>query len=258
MTAGLLIDTTLCTGCGACSLACKEKNQLPRTARHPLEDRLSAATWTVVEERNGRYVRKLCLHCRDATCVSVCPVGAFEKTADGPVIYHEARCMGCRYCVLACPLSMPRFDWASTSPRIGRCDLCADRVRAGLETACASVCPTGATRFGNREGLIEEARARFRDSPGRYTGRIFGLEEIGGTAVLTISDLPPEALGFPAGLDAQPVPLATWKALRLAPGAALGAAALLAGTCWIVRRRMARAEKADGGDAGEHRDPAVP
>jgi Fe-S-cluster-containing dehydrogenase component len=139
---GILLDTTRCIGCGACSLACKERNKLPRTSPDPLSDTLSDKTFSVVNRRGSRYVRKMCMHCDVPTCASACPVGAFQKTAAGPVVYDQDKCMGCRYCMLACPFNVPRYEWSKALPRVRKCDMCADRLAQGLSTACASVCPT--------------------------------------------------------------------------------------------------------------------
>jgi formate dehydrogenase iron-sulfur subunit len=96
MKAGLLIDTTKCIGCGGCTLACKEANDLPKDDGQSL----SATTWTIVEKREGVHVRRMCMHCEDPACASVCPVAALRKTAEGAVTYDETKCIGCRYCMM--------------------------------------------------------------------------------------------------------------------------------------------------------------
>src|SRR5271169_4924384 len=197
---GLLFDTTLCAGCGACYLACKERNSLPPSSTGFRGDVLSDHTYTTVTPSSGRYVRHLCMHCVEPTCVASCPVSALVKTPAGPVVYREERCIGCHYCVQACPFSIPRYEWAKAFPRVRKCDLCADRLASGQKTACASVCPTGATRHGSREALLAEAHERIRQSPGRYRDHVYGEHEAGGTSVLLISDVALEDLGYPAGL----------------------------------------------------------
>ncbi len=235
---GLLLDVTRCIGCGACYEACKQRNGLPQTAAHFFEDRLSDRTYTVVKKRGGRFVRYLCMHCEVPTCVSVCPVAALEKTALGPVIYREERCIGCRYCMLACPFGIPKYEWTKTLPRIRKCDLCADRLAAGRPTACAEVCPTGATMFGDREALIEEARARLRAHPKKYVPRIYGLQEVGGTSVLILSDVPFERLGYRTDLLTEPLPLLTWQVLQKIPNFVIVGSILLGGIWWITNRRQ--------------------
>jgi Fe-S-cluster-containing dehydrogenase component len=170
----------------------------------------------VVNRRNGRFIRQMCMHCDTPTCASVCPVGAVVKTSAGPVLYNEDKCMGCRYCMQACPFGVPRYQWDSALPRVRKCTLCNDRVAAGLATACATVCPTGATKFGDRDELIEEATARIRANPDKYVNHIYGVDEVGGTSVLLISDVPFESLGYRTNLSKEPLPLAAVSATRAA------------------------------------------
>lgn len=233
MSVGLLFDATRCIGCGACSAACKEQNNLPL----PIESQTTAATWTIVEERNGTFVRRMCMHCLTPTCVSVCPVGAMQKTAQGPVVYDAGKCIGCRYCIMACPFGVPKYQWERPVPVVGKCVLCAERVAAGQATACASVCPTGATRFGEREALIREARARIAAEPDRYVNHIYGLEEAGGTSVIMLAGVPFASLGLPTGLPDEPLPMLTWQALSKVPDVVMIAAAFLYGIHWITSRR---------------------
>ena len=182
---GLLFDATRCIGCGACSSACKEQNKLPGK----VEEVLTAYTWTTVQEREGLNVRRLCMHCEVPTCASVCPVGALKKTPEGPVVYDAERCMGCRYCMMACPFGVPKYEWSKALPGVRKCSMCPDRLAKGLPTACAEICPTGATIFGERDALIAEARKRIDAEPEKYVPHIFGEHEVGGTSVLYISDI---------------------------------------------------------------------
>jgi formate dehydrogenase iron-sulfur subunit len=251
----ILFDSTRCVGCGACYAACKEKNDLPQTAVNFLRDDLSADTYSVVNRRNGRYVRRMCMHCEEPTCVSVCPVGALEKTADGPVAYDPSRCMGCRYCMQACPFNVPRYEWDDpVAPRVRKCEMCRERVAAGLQPACATVCPTGATTFGDRSELIAEARARIRENPGRYVDHVYGVEEVGGTSVLMISDVPFDTLGFRTDLPKEPLPQLTWNVLHELPKVVGAGGVVMSAIWWITSRRNAvrRAER----DAHRPAEPA--
>jgi formate dehydrogenase iron-sulfur subunit len=234
---GLLIDTTRCIGCGACSLACAERNGLPvpDTARRDAD--LSDRAFTVVRAQGGRFVRRLCMHCDEPTCASVCLVGAFRKTAGGPVVYDESRCIGCRYCMQACPFTVPRYEWDKVLPRVRKCDLCAPRLAEGRPTACAAACPTGATRFGPRDALLAEARARIAAEPGRYLPQVYGAVEAGGTSVLLISDVPFAALGYPDDLPHEALPALTWRVMSQVPRFAVTAGVFLAGVYWITNRR---------------------
>ncbi len=242
---GILLDTTRCVGCGACYQACKEQNQLPKTADNFLQDNLSANTFTVVNNRSGRFVRRMCMHCEEPTCASVCPVGALQKTATGAVVYDKDKCFGCRYCMQACPFGIPKYEWESAAPYMKKCDMCSGRQARGLATACATACPTGATQFGDREELIREARQRMAANPGRYSGHIFGVEEAGGTSVLVISDVSVAQLGYPDTLPKEPLPQLTWYVLEKIPKAVSFGGVLLGGIWWITKRRQEVA-KAEG------------
>lgn len=229
----MLIDLTLCIGCNACQNACKEANHLTEGE----EKRLSPTAYTALEEHDGVFVRRMCQHCEEPTCASVCPVGAFTKTPEGPVVYDVEKCIGCRYCMQSCPFQVPRYDWTSTNPRIYKCILCSDRVKKGLSTACAEACPTGATKFGNRDELIIEAHARMKAEPGKYINRLYGQEEVGGTSILYLSSVPFEQLGFRTTLQKTPLPALTWNVLSKIPNVVTIGGAFLYGVWWITNRR---------------------
>jgi formate dehydrogenase iron-sulfur subunit len=257
MSVGLLIDTTRCIGCEACSAACKEQNDLPM----PIESMTTAYTWTTVERHDGANVRRLCMHCLEPTCVSVCPVGALRKTPEGPVVYDSDRCIGCRYCIMACPFGVPKYQWDRAVPIVGKCILCADRVAAGDQTACAEVCPTGATLFGERQELLREARSRIAEGPERYVDHVYGEQEAGGTSVLLLSGIPFDQIGLRTDLPRQSLPMLTWEVLGKIPDIVLIAGAFLFGVNWITRRRTeveAQAEAHDISAASSTADPAGP
>jgi len=233
MSVGLLIDTTLCVGCHACSAACKEQNKL----RLPIEAETTAYTWTTVERHAGVNVRRLCFHCSTPTCASVCPVGALSKTANGPVVYDATKCIGCRYCIMACPFGVPKYQWDTPVPIVGKCIMCSERIEVGLPTACASVCPTGATLFGDRDALQREARSRIDERPDRYVSHIYGQQEAGGTSVLMLSSVPFGNLGLRTNVPSQPLPLLTWQVLSKVPDFVVLAGVFLYGIHWITSRR---------------------
>jgi formate dehydrogenase iron-sulfur subunit len=231
----LLIDITKCVGCGQCAQACAVANNLPQEEA----TELSATHYTVVQSFNNdaTYVRRLCMHCNEPTCVSACLVGAFRKTDTGAVLYDESKCIGCRYCMQACPFEVPRYEWSSLVPRVQKCKMCHDRVAAGGQTACADACQFGATVFGTREELVREARRRIDENPGEYVDHIYGLKEAGGTSVLYLSGVPFETLGFPMNLPNEPIPALSWRILSQIPKYSVVAGVVLFGINWITARR---------------------
>lgn len=231
---GLLIDITRCIGCGACSEACKSVNDLPPH----VDTDLGVDTWTVVHPRGeGFYVRDMCRHCVNPSCVSVCPVKALRKTEFGSVVYDKSICLGCRYCMIGCPFRIPRFEWDSATPRIRKCNLCHPRLERGLPTACAEACPTEATVFGGRDLLVDVARARLAAYPERYYQHVYGLEEVGGTSVLFLSPVSFETLDFDTNMASFPLPDLTWRILMHVPNVVLLGAGFLGATYWLFRRR---------------------
>lgn len=235
----LLIDFTRCIGCQACAAACKEINGLPGEP----EEELSATAFTVVKGKDSVYYRRLCMHCNEPTCASVCPVGAFEKTPEGAVIYQAHKCIGCRYCMQACPFSIPTYEWKKRAPKVQKCIMCYQkRLSQGKIPACAEACPTEATTFGDRAELIQVARQRIKDNPGLYVDHIYGEHEAGGTSVLMLSSVPFGQLGFPTGLGDRPLPELTWAALKKVPSIVIFGGAILYGIWWIIDRRAEVAE----------------
>lgn len=248
MAKAILYDSTMCIGCRLCERACAEHHNLPYDDATGAEERLSAHKLTAITTHGDRFMRRFCMNCLNPTCVSVCPVGALRKNALGPVTYDQSRCIGCRYCMFACPFQVPTYQWDSRLPVVKKCDMCADLVAAGLATACAQVCPTGATKFGDRDELIVEARQRIAASPGQYYPRIYGLEEVGGTSMLLLAAVPFEQLGVRAGLPRAPLPLLTWQALSEIPNIVTVTGVLLGGVWWITHRReeVQAAEREEG------------
>ena len=231
----ILLDFTLCIGCGACEKACQEEHNLPAD---PPEDRLDYRNYTVVLKKENQYYRKMCMHCIDPTCASVCPVAALEKTEEGPVVYHPDKCIGCRYCMMACPFEIPTYEWHKPIPVIRKCIMCNERVAAGKQTACAWVCPVGACRFGSRDKMLAIAKRRIAQFPERYVDYIYGEKEVGGTSVLMLSGVPFEDLGFRMDLGEQALPELTWTVMSKIPNIVITGGILLGGISWIIHRRM--------------------
>jgi formate dehydrogenase beta subunit len=227
----MLFDATLCVGCRACEAACSEANRLSEPVmpgeesvfdkRRPTDPR----TYTVVNrylnaEKDGgapTFVKSQCMHCVEPACASACPVRALEKTEEGPIIYHKDRCIGCRYCIVACPFGIPKFEYEKAIPYVQKCTFCADRRKQGKLPACSEVCPTGALRFGKRKDLLEMAKIRIYRNPDQYVHHIYGENEVGGTGMLYISNVPFEKLGFQTNLGTRPYAELTRGSLSTVP-----------------------------------------
>lgn len=207
---GLLYDTTLCIGCQACVAACRVANGDEKPGPHALATDLDADTRNIIyaarDARNGggflAFMKRQCMHCAEPACASACMFGGLKKDEHGRVWWNEDLCVGCRYCQIACPFEVPRFEWDSVNPAIVKCELCRHRDEG---PACAEVCPRDAVIFGTRTELLAEARRRMAAAPDRYIPRIYGETDAGGTQVLYISHVPFEALGLPEVGD-RPLP----------------------------------------------------
>jgi Fe-S-cluster-containing dehydrogenase component len=206
---GLLYDSTLCIGCKACVAACKEAGNLPAdTAGDRLYDRpddLNSHTRNIIKlYRSGNesaFVKRQCMHCLDPACVGACMIGALKKREHGIVSWDGTRCVGCRYCEVACPYGIPKFEWTTDeaiyNPKIVKCELCRERLAVGKEPACTAACPRQAVIFGPRSELLREAKARIAAHPDTYIPRVYGEFQAGGTQVLYLSHVPFDKLGLP-------------------------------------------------------------
>jgi len=206
----MLFDSTICTGCKACVVACTDANNLPPDTKMsggiwqmPLD--LNSETKNIIKlcqdpakPENFSFVKHQCMHCLDPACVSACPFHALNKGAKGVVAWDGSLCIGCRYCEVACPFEVPKFEWDRFNPKIVKCEFCNHRLKEGFEPGCTSVCPTGAVVFGKRDDLLTRAKARITDHPGRYfESRVYGEKDAGGTQVLYLSGAPFKSIGLP-------------------------------------------------------------
>jgi formate dehydrogenase iron-sulfur subunit len=250
----VLVDLTRCIGCRSCENACRVRQKRPplpanRFGFGPGEGKLSFTSWTFVDFRKtdqadplspATPVKRQCMHCVDATCVSACPVAALHKTERGSVVYEASRCIGCRYCMIACPFQVPRYEWhEGLTPRVGKCDFCDDRVAEGRLPACVAACPTGTLKFGKRVDILREAVARMKANPNRYVS-VYGDKVVGGTAWIYLSDLPMDKLGFRTDLPEVTLPSLTWKALAKIPVVVVALGLILSSVYRLRTRRVTK------------------
>ena len=246
---GLLADVGKCVGCHACTAACKVKNGTPDGVFWTKVDTYEQGTFPNAKAFTAPLNR--CMHCEHPACASACPVGALSKASDGPVTYDPNKCVGCRYCMAACPFQVPKMNWDAVLPSIQKCQLCADRLAADLEPACTSVCPTGALKFGERSSLLTEARGRIQGGNGQYVDHIYGENEVGGTSLLYVSPVPFEQLGLPT-VGTEPVTKLSEQAAVLGtPTIAVVAAVVLGGLYWFTKRRDQALTRSSGAEKGD-------
>ncbi|MFC1886445.1 sulfate respiration complex iron-sulfur protein HmcB [Thermodesulfobacteriota bacterium] len=229
---GVLFDNLLCIGCRKCEAACNKVNELPPPSK-PFDDlsvlekkrRTDAKAFTVVNRyppANGEapplYRKIQCNHCLEPACASACFVRAFTKTKEGPVTYDASVCVGCRYCMIACPFEIPAYEYDEPlTPRIRKCTMCHPRLLEGKLPGCVEACPTEALTFGKRDHLIKTARKRIEKFPGRYIDHIYGEREMGGTSWLYLSGAPFADIGMREDLGTAPAPELTAGALGSVP-----------------------------------------
>lgn len=246
MSKGVLVDVTKCIGCGSCIVACKMWNGLEYRKDETTtgkDAKLAAESWTVVskvetkkgQENVWRFVKQQCLHCEEPACASACFSKAIQKTKNGPVLYDSNLCVGCRYCMLACPFNIPKYEWDKVFPHVRKCQMCASRVIKGDSPACVGVCPAGALTFGEHKDLLEQAKLKI--SSGGYINHIYGEKEAGGTAWIYVSDVSFETLGFRTDITTKPLPQYSESVLRFTPVVGLSWGAILTGLYVYNRRR---------------------
>lgn len=209
---GVLVDLTVCIGCRRCEWACCRAHGQPCGPVSSYDDdtvfdherRPGPDHYTVVNRVPGHdgkrdvHLKVQCAHCEKPPCVSACLVGAMQKHPDGPVTWDPDRCIGCRYCMVACPYQRLAYEYdEALTPRVCKCDFCRERTAAGKVPACVEICPVEALKFGRRRDLIAIAHERIRRHPDRYVDQVYGETEGGGTSWLYLSDRPFAELGLP-------------------------------------------------------------
>ena len=264
---GMLYDSTRCIGCKACVVKCREANQLnpqrsPKDGGlHDLQTELDFQTKTVIKlyrKSDGgggpqaAFIKQQCMHCIDPACVSACMLGSLQKREFGVITYRADLCVGCRYCQVACPFGVPKFDFGSATPTIVKCEMCMPRLLKGLQPACTEVCPRSAVVFGKRDELLRDAHARLARQPGRYFPRVYGEHDAGGTQVLYLNPagLPFEKVGLPA-LGDESVPHLSDVVQESAYQGMLTPAVLYGALAFVIRRnRKADTRRAGKTEAG--------
>lgn len=259
----MLYDATLCIGCRACQTACRKRLGVPPSpdaqGLYDQPTELSTRCATIIRSyrsedgREHSFIKRQCMHCLDPACASACLVKALHRTADGPVIYDVTKCIGCRYCMIACPFDVPKFEYEKAIPAIRKCPFCYEFVSQGQMPRCVAACPTGAVRFGSRQELLEEARSRIYTHPDRYVHHIYGEHEVGGTAVLYIAGVSFDKLGLPTDLPNTPIPERTKGFLNAVPPVIIMWAAFCTGLYWFTQRREQVARGATSGAERQER-----
>ncbi|MGD2108471.1 MAG: 4Fe-4S dicluster domain-containing protein [Phycisphaerae bacterium] len=227
-TLGVLVDIPKCIGCRRCEFACKEAAMLASEARgetkqaewfkpdpiNTFEDRSvfagddlrrpSPHCYTKISDfpnlrdpEKPVYVKANCLHCLDPACRSACLVGAFKQLEDGQVVYDAWKCMGCRYCMVACPFGIPTYEYEDLfTPQVRKCTLCADEGNPNKDKvpACVKICPEEVMTYGRRDDLLALAHEKIQQEPEAYLDHVYGEHEAGGTSWLYLA---PKDYTFP-------------------------------------------------------------
>lgn len=297
MSRACLVDMTKCIGCKSCQVACKQSKNLPAdhldlfpgSPHYENPVKLSPQTFTAVEyneievpDKPARWVfaKRQCMHCLQPSCASACPVKALRPTHDGAVTYNESVCIGCRYCMIACPFNIPKFEYEKLVPSIRKCTFCIDPLIEGAEEAesnggpvaaeqrpnsadrpsvpsCVKACPANAIMFGERYDLLTYARSRIRArGRNKYIQHIFGEFEAGGTGWLYLSSEPFENLRFDTSVGTTPYPEYTKAFLTGVPLVIILGAGLMTAFHWVISRRDELAQSESGDAPAEAKRPA--
>lgn len=261
---GVLHDLVRCVGCRKCEAGCNKVNRLPAPEK-PFDDlavmeekrRTHADTYTVVNkyavegEKKPVFRKQQCNHCIEPACASACFVQAFKKTPEGAVVYDASVCVGCRYCMIACPFEIPTYEYDELlTPRVMKCTMCHPLIQSGEREipGCVEACPVEALTYGGRDDLIRIARERIRKYPDRYVDHIYGEREMGGTNWLYLGGVPFDEVGMRTDLGNTPAPKLTSGALAMVP-AVVGLWPVLLTGIWAINQRKEKIADEERGEA---------
>ena len=239
----ILYDSSKCSACKGCQVQCKQWNMLPSsltkddyefTGSYQSMSDLNGDTRLLMEFREKdtpegiewAFSRRACLHCSEPACMEVCPVGAISKLENGTVKLDSSKCVGCKYCTVACPFDVPKYreNFGVTN----KCTMCDDRIEQGREPACVQTCPAGAMTFGSRDEMVSAGEARVAElkEAGFDKAELYGVTEMGGMHSLFVAKYGYEAHGLIR--DPKPSDVSALMSL-LKPLTGLGVAAMIGG-----------------------------
>ncbi len=225
-----LVDISRCIGCKGCEVACKEWNELGveptvNFGSYQSHQDLSPHTWLLMRfneievDGNLQWLIKkdACLHCEDPGCLNACPApGAIVQYQNGIVDFNQEHCIGCQYCVSGCPFDIPRFN--SATRKVYKCNMCVDRVDAGLEPACVKTCPTNAIAWGSKDDMHSLAahKVDLMKSRGYEKAAVYDPASVGGTHMMYVLPHGDRLADYalPANPIASPGPLAALNVVK--------------------------------------------
>jgi formate dehydrogenase iron-sulfur subunit len=247
----VLYDASKCIGCRICERACKEWNNLPAGPVPPSD--LSATTWNLIKQRkevdpaDWPFYFQRCMHCTEASCVAVCPTGAAHHEGE-IVVIDQNWCIGCGYCVEACPFDVPHLGHGTEKGSARKCWFCFDRVSQGEQPACSEACPTGALQFGDRDTLIANAHDRIGvlKEEGFADANLYGEHLLGGLHHMSLLIDEPAVYGLPEAPQ-----VATRNVMGSWLSGIITAAGVAVVPFWLLFRRkqeLAAKEVSEGGE----------
>jgi len=247
MAKAMLIDTSNCLYCNACTVECKRENDVP-VGKDIFWTRMVVHETGQFPDMRQYFIKRACNHCTQAACVDVCPTGALYHHPEGFVVLDQDKCNGCGYCTQVCPFHIPQLDVVNPltgEAKAHKCTFCVQRTANGGQPACAMACPFGAITYGERDELITQGKERVAalKAKGVSKAQLYGENEMGGLHVLYVLEDEPEAYGLPSA-PRYPAMVTVWqKITQPLGGVAIGATALGLLANFLVARRKIRVEE---------------